>query len=186
MGDSADLFGRRGRRAVGAASAGGDITSAAAVSGDRGRALLFADAVAGGDGGARRVGMPLFAVLGGASVGFYDGFFGPGAGSFYALGYVMLLGLSLPQATAHAKVLNFTSNAASLLLFIIGGNVVWSVGLCMLVGQAIGARVGARMVLTRGQQLIRPMIVVMSLIMSIKLLYDNHGSEILAWAQRWL
>ncbi|ACY85260.1 TSUP family transporter [Edwardsiella piscicida] len=136
--------------------------------------------------GARRVGMPLFAVLGGASVGFYDGFFGPGAGSFYALGYVMLLGLSLPQATAHAKVLNFTSNAASLLLFIIGGNVVWSVGLCMLVGQAIGARVGARMVLTRGQQLIRPMIVVMSLIMSIKLLYDNHGSEILAWAQRWL
>ncbi|WP_395755487.1 sulfite exporter TauE/SafE family protein [Edwardsiella ictaluri] len=136
--------------------------------------------------GIRRVGMPLFAVLGGASVGFYDGFFGPGAGSFYALGYVMLLGLSLPQATAHAKVLNFTSNAASLLLFIIGGNVVWSVGLCMLVGQAIGARVGARMVLTRGQQLIRPMIVVMSLIMSIKLLYDNHGSDILAWVQRWL
>lgn len=56
----------------------------------------------------------------------------------------------------------------------------------MLVGQAIGARVGARMVLTRGQQLIRPMIVVMSLIISIKLLYDNHGSDILAWVQRWL
>lgn len=64
----------------------------------------------------------------------------------------MLLGLTLPKATAHAKVLNFTSNAASLLFFILGGNVVWVVGLLMLVGQVIGARLGARMVLTKGAE----------------------------------
>lgn len=136
--------------------------------------------------GVRRIGMPLFAVVCGGSVGFYDGFFGPGAGSLYALGYVMLLGLTLPKATAHAKVLNFTSNAASLLLFILGGNVVWTVGLCMLVGQVIGARLGARMVLTKGQRLIRPMIVVMSLLVSGKLLYDNHASQIALWVQHGL
>ncbi|MGG5413575.1 MAG: sulfite exporter TauE/SafE family protein [Edwardsiella tarda] len=140
----------------------------------------------GASEGIPRIGIALFAVVGGACVGFYDGFFGPGAGSFYALAYVMLLGLTLPKATAHAKVLNFTSNAASLLFFILGGNVVWVVGLLMLVGQVIGARLGARMVLTKGQKLIRPMIVTMSLIMSAKLLFDNHGDEILTWLRQWV
>ncbi|MGM3175257.1 sulfite exporter TauE/SafE family protein [Dickeya lacustris] len=128
-----------------------------------------------------RVGMLVFSLLGGASVGFYDGFFGPGAGSFYALAYVMLLGFNLSKATAHAKVLNFTSNFGSLLFFILGGQVVWGIGLVMLVGQIIGARLGAKMVLTRGQKLIRPMLVIMSALMSIKLIHDNHGSDIARW-----
>ncbi|ANE74231.1 sulfite exporter TauE/SafE family protein [Dickeya solani] len=122
-----------------------------------------------------------FSLLGGACVGFYDGFFGPGAGSFYALAYVTLLGFNLAKATAHAKVLNFTSNFGSLLFFMLGGQVVWGVGLVMLVGQIIGARLGARMVLTKGQKLIRPMLVIMSALMSIKLIHDNHGSEIAHW-----
>lgn len=92
-----------------------------------------------------------------------------------------LCGFNLAKATAHAKVLNFTSNLASLVLFIIGGQVIWSIGLVMLVGQVFGARLGAHMVLTKGQKLIRPMIVIVSLIMSCKLLYDNHGAEIQQW-----
>ena len=83
--------------------------------------------------------------------------------------------------TAHAKVLNFTSNFGSLVLFIIGGKVLWGIGLVMLVGQVLGARLGAHMVMTRGQKLIRPMIVIVSLVMSCKLLYDNHGAEIQQW-----
>lgn len=129
----------------------------------------------------RRLGALPFGLVAGGCVGFYDGFFGPGAGSFYALAYVTLCGFNLAKSTAHAKVLNFTSNVGGLALFIIGGKVVWSIGLVMLVGQVLGARLGAHMVLTRGQKLIRPMIVIVSLVMSLKLLYDNHGAEIQQW-----
>jgi len=125
-------------------------------------------------------GLP-FALVAGGCVGFYDGFFGPGAGSFYALAFVTLCGYNLAKSTAHAKVLNFTSNLGGLLLFMLGGKVVWLVGLVMLAGQVCGARLGARMVLTRGQTLIRPMIVIVSAVMSAKLLYDSHGAEIAAW-----
>ncbi|KQN55054.1 TSUP family transporter [Erwinia sp. E602] len=125
-------------------------------------------------------GLP-FALVAGGCVGFYDGFFGPGAGSFYALAFVTLCGYNLAKSTAHAKVLNFTSNLGGLLLFIIGGKVVWVVGLVMMAGQVLGARLGAKMVLSRGQRLIRPMIVIVSAVMSAKLLYDSHGAEIAAW-----
>lgn len=129
----------------------------------------------------RRLSALPFALIAGGGIGFYDGFFGPGAGSFYALAFVTLCGFNLAKSTAHAKVLNFTSNLGGLTFFILGGKVLWGIGLVMLVGQVLGARLGAHMVLTRGQKLIRPMIVVVSLVMSCKLLYDNHGSEIQAW-----
>ncbi len=131
--------------------------------------------------GQRRLSAWPFALIAGCGVGFYDGFFGPGAGSFYALAYVMLCGFNLAKSTAHAKVLNFTSNVASLIFFVLGGKVVWLVGLVMLIGQFIGARLGATLVLSKGQSLIRPMIIVVSLVMSIKLIYDNHGTEIQQW-----
>lgn len=129
----------------------------------------------------QRLSATAFGLVAGSSIGFYDGFFGPGAGSFFALAYVMLLGFNLPKATAHAKVLNFTSNITALLFFIIGGNVIWSIGLVMLVGQFIGARLGANLVLTKGQKLIRPMLICVSTVMSCKLIYDNHGAQIQQW-----
>lgn len=125
-------------------------------------------------------GLP-FALVAGGCVGFYDGFFGPGAGSFYTLAFVTLCGFNLAKSTAHAKVLNATSNIGGLLLFIISGKVVWGMGFVMLFGQIIGARLGSRLVLSKGQQLIRPMIVIVSAIMSMKLLYDSHGADILRW-----
>lgn len=130
---------------------------------------------------ARRLSSLPYALIGGGCVGFYDGFFGPGAGSFYALAFVTLCGFNLGKATAHAKVLNFTSNFASLLFFIFGGKVIWGTGLIMLLGAFCGARLGARLVLSRGQKLIRPMVVTVSAVMSAKLLWDMHGSAILAW-----
>ncbi len=92
-----------------------------------------------------------------------------------------LCGFNLAKATAHAKVLNFTSNFGGLLFFILGGKVVWGLGFVMMAGQFIGARLGARMVLTKGQKMIRPMVVVVSVVMSCKLIYDNHGAEIHQW-----
>lgn len=114
-----------------------------------------------------------FALLPALAIGFYDGFFGPGAGSFYALAYITLAGFNLTKATAHTKVLNFTSNLAGLIFFIVGGEVVWSIGLVMLVGQFIGARLGAKMVIAKGRKLIRPMLITVSTVMSIKLIYEN-------------
>ncbi|MGI9282443.1 MAG: TSUP family transporter [Endozoicomonas sp.] len=122
-----------------------------------------------------RMSLIAFACTAGLGVGFYDGFFGPGTGSFFAIAFVSLLGYSLTMATAHTKVLNCTSNAASLLFFILGGQVVWAVGGIMLVGQFIGARLGSRMVVKRGQQIIRPMIVIISLLMTGKLMWDEYG-----------
>ncbi|WP_219628139.1 TSUP family transporter, partial [Vibrio parahaemolyticus] len=71
----------------------------------------------------QRISMPFFGVAIGMTLGFYDGAFGPGTGSFLALGYVLLLGYNLAKATAHAKLLNFASNFGSLVFFIIGGHV---------------------------------------------------------------
>ena len=128
----------------------------------------------------RLYGLP-FALVAGGSVGFYDGFFGPGAGSFYALAFVTLAGFNLAKSTAHAKLLNATSNVGGLLLFIIGGKVIWATGFVMMAGQFIGARAGSRLVLSKGQSLIRPMIVIVSAVMSAKLLYDSHGAAIVQW-----
>ena len=129
----------------------------------------------------QRLGYYTFGVIIGGGIGFYDGVFGPGTGSFFALGYVMLLGYNLSKATAHAKLLNFTSNFGSLLFFILGGQVIWTIGLVMLCGQFIGARLGAGLVLTKGQKLIRPMLVIISFLMSIKLIHDNHSDTIALW-----
>jgi len=118
----------------------------------------------------RRVGERSFALSVGCGVGFYDGFFGPGTGSFFAIAFVSLLGFGLTKATAHTKVLNLTSNLASLLFFIAGGQVVWSLGLVMAAGQLLGGRIGASLVVLKGSRLIRPLVVGICILMSLKLL----------------
>lgn len=106
-------------------------------------------------------------------LGFYDGVFGPGTGSFLTLSFILLLGFNLPKAVAHTKVLNFTSNIASLIFFILGGAIIWKIGFIMLVGQLIGGTLGARMVVTKGKKLIRPMLVTISFAMVAKMLYEQ-------------
>ncbi len=121
------------------------------------------------------ISQPVFALTAAVGVGFYDGFFGPCATTFYIAAFIGLLGLSIVRATAHAKILNCTSNLASLLFFIIGGHVVWSAGVIMLFGQVIGARMGSRVVLSHGHTLVRPLIVCVSLAITTKLLWGNYG-----------
>lgn len=121
----------------------------------------------------QRIGYPLFAFTAAAGIGFYDGMFGPATGSFFTLAFILLLGFNLTKGVAHAKVLNFTSNFASLIFFILGGAILWKVGLVMMVGQFIGGNIGARMVVTRGKKIIRPLIVTMSFIMVAKMLWEQ-------------
>jgi uncharacterized membrane protein YfcA len=105
-------------------------------------------------------------------IGFYDGFFGPGTGSFFALSLVTLLGMGLTRATAHTKVLNFTSNVFSVIVLAIGGHVLWILGAAMAVGQVIGGRLGSQAAMRFGPKLIRPLLVVISLAIVLKLLSD--------------
>jgi uncharacterized membrane protein YfcA len=118
----------------------------------------------------QRIGMGTFALGVGGGVGFYDGFFGPGTGSFFALACVALLGYGLRQATAATKLLNFTSNVAALLVFALGGHVAWAVGLAMAGGQWAGAWLGAHLVVRHGARLVRPLLVAVSIALSVKLL----------------
>lgn len=101
-------------------------------------------------------------------IGFYDGFFGPGTGSFFAASGVIFRGKTLIDATVIAKPLNFTSNLVSLMLFAAGGQVVWLVGVVMMVGQVFGAVLGAHSIFWGGAKLIRPLVILMCLAMSLK------------------
>lgn len=116
-----------------------------------------------------------FSVTAAPSIGFYDGFFGPGAGAFYTTSYVILRGYNLLTATAHTKVLNFTSNLVSLVVFILGGQVLWKIGLLMGITQLMGAYLGSRLVIHKGAGLVRPMLIIMSLIITIKLVTSDES-----------
>jgi uncharacterized membrane protein YfcA len=104
-------------------------------------------------------------------IGFYDGFFGPGTGSFFAASQVALRGKNLIDATVLAKPLNFVSNITSLMLFAAGGQVVWLIGAVMMVGQALGAVLGAHSIYWGGARLIRPIVIVMCVAMSVRQLW---------------
>lgn len=106
------------------------------------------------------------------AIGFYDGFFGPGTGSFFALSLVVLMSMGLVRATAHTKVLNLASNVVSVAVLATGGHVLWALGAAMAAGQFLGAALGARTALRFGPKLIRPLLVVVSLAMVAKLLAE--------------
>ena len=112
-------------------------------------------------------------MLFGISLGFYDGFFGPGVGSFWAVAFVLGLGFDLRTATGYTKVMNFTSNAVSFVLFVAGGQVLFGAGLAMGAGEVLGAGIGSRMVVRRGVKFIRPVFVSMVILTTLKLLYSR-------------
>lgn len=120
----------------------------------------------------QRIHTKSFYVIVGLVLGFYDGFFGPGTGSFWTFLFVSLMGLNLLKATGYTKLMNFTSNIVSLVAFAIGGNIMFTVGLVMAVGQTLGAYVGSHMAITRGAKFIRPVFVIVVLATTIKLFAD--------------
>lgn len=111
--------------------------------------------------------------LTGIGFGFYDGFFGPGVGSFWAVSFVVLLGFNLARATGYTKLMNFTSNVVSLAVFALGGHVWFTSGLAMAAGQILGARLGSGLVITKGASFIRPIFLTVVVAMIVKLFYDN-------------
>jgi uncharacterized membrane protein YfcA len=121
----------------------------------------------------RRTRLPFvtFVPVMGAVVGFYDGGLGPGTGSFLTMGFVALFGLGLTRAAGHTKVLNLASNLGALALFIPSGDVLWPAAIAMAVGQLVGGYLGALTGIRFGAKLIRPLVVVISIALAIKLLF---------------
>ena len=133
---------------------------------------LFSPRLGAEDSHARMKSGPFY-LLFGLSIGFYDGFFGPGTGSFWTMALMMLLGYSMMRATAATKVMNFTSNFVALIFFLSVGQVRFVEGIVMGVGQFLGARVGSRLVIRRGTAFIRPVFITMVLALVGRLIYLN-------------
>ena len=104
------------------------------------------------------------------AIGLYDGMFGPGTGSFFSLAGVALQAQPLLQATATAKTLNFASNFASLLVFVVAANFVWQAALVMMVGQALGAWAGSHILFKINPLYLRALIVFMCVGMLVRYL----------------
>ena len=111
-----------------------------------------------------------FALAAAAPIGAYDGFLGPGAGAMYLMAFVALAGTDLLKGVAATKLLNLTSNAVALAVFAVAGTVDYTVGLAMAAGQILGASAGARVAMTRGAALIRPLVVLVSMAIAASLL----------------
>lgn len=114
-----------------------------------------------------------FLVAAGFALGAYDGFFGPGTGTFWSLALVFGLGFGLLRATAWTKLMNFTSNAVALAAFLGATRIDWGAGLVMGAGQALGARLGARLALKGGAAVIRPVFLSVVVLVAGKLFYDG-------------
>lgn len=106
-------------------------------------------------------------------IGLYDGFLGPGTGTFLALAFMLGLGFNLTKATVNSKALNWASNLASLLIFLLAQKIWFIAGFIMGGGQWIGARLGSTMVTTRGTKFIRPIFLTMVLLITLKMIYDH-------------
>ncbi|ASM37777.1 MAG: TSUP family transporter [Campylobacter sputorum] len=122
------------------------------------------------DSKARMSPKPFYIVFG-LILGFYDGFFGPGAGSFWTFALVGVLGLYMKKAVAHTKVLNFVSNFVSLVVFIFGGQILWLVGFIMALGQILGGYFGSNFVIKKDVKWIKTIFLIIVALTILKIIY---------------
>jgi len=108
----------------------------------------------------------------GLSIGMYDGFFGPGTGTFLILAFTGLLGLSLVKASGNAKVVNLSSNVGALVTFLLNGRVFVVLGLVAAVFNIAGNWIGSGLAIKRGAKVIRPVFVVSVSLLLAKILWD--------------
>jgi len=105
-------------------------------------------------------------------IGFYDGFFGPGTGTFFVITFLIIKNRNLMEATAATKVLNLSSNFASFLVFQYKGFVIWELALIMAIAQVTGAYIGSKLAINNGEKFVRPVIVFISIVLSIRILVN--------------
>lgn len=109
----------------------------------------------------------------GLVIGFYDGFFGPGTGSFLVFAYVRLLGYDFLNASASAKLINVATNFAALMLFAWQGHVWWHLAVAMAVANVVGSLIGTRLALKHGAGFVRQVFILVVLALIVKTAYDT-------------
>lgn len=108
-------------------------------------------------------------------IGFYDGFIGPGTGSFLVLAFVSLLHFDFVRASAHAKLVNLSTNLGSIFLFLLKGKIIWAIALPMACANALGGFVGARLAIARGNGFIRVFFLLVVVGTLLRFLWDVVG-----------
>jgi uncharacterized protein len=117
----------------------------------------------------------LYGLLIGASIGFYDGFFGPGTGSFLIFIFIGLFGFNFLAASAAAKVVNVATNLSALIYFIYKGHVIYEVAIPMAICSIIGSQLGTRTALKHGVGFVRVLFLVVVSGIILKFAYDTYG-----------
>jgi uncharacterized membrane protein YfcA len=108
-------------------------------------------------------------------LGFYDGFFGPGTGSFLIFLFIKVYGFDFTIAAGNSKVLNFVSNITSLAMFAINGKIYYMLGIPIGLAMIAGARVGSMIAIKNGAKVIKPIFVTIAMVLTLKLLFDIIG-----------
>ncbi len=112
----------------------------------------------------------------GLVIGFYDGFFGPGTGSFFVFLFVRLLGYDFLHASASAKLLNSATNAAALVLFALKGHVWWHIAAVMALANVSGSLLGTRLALRHGAGFVRGVFILVVGLLILKTAWDGLGA----------
>jgi uncharacterized protein len=105
-------------------------------------------------------------------IGFYDGFIGPGTGSFLVLAFISVLGYDFLQASANAKIVNLATNFGSICLFIIKGKIIWTIAIPMAICNAIGGFIGAKLAINKGNTFIRIFFLIVVIGTLVRFAYD--------------
>lgn len=108
----------------------------------------------------------------GAGIGFYDGFFGPGAGTLLIMAFVGFMSMTFVQGSAYAKMINLTTNVAAISFFIMKGTVLWNTALLMMVFNVAGSVVGVRLALLKGNEFVRGLLRFIVFAMIVKVAYE--------------
>lgn len=117
----------------------------------------------------------------GLTIGFYDGFFGPGTGSFLMVAFVVFFGFDFLAATAGAKMVNIACNLASLAWFAPAGHVILSLGLLMAAFNLLGARVGASLAIRKGAGFVRKALLAVVCVLILRTSYDSYWPYVRSW-----
>jgi uncharacterized membrane protein YfcA len=110
--------------------------------------------------------------LAGLLIGFYDGLFGPGTGTFLVFTLVILVGYEFLKASATAKLVNIATNLAAIITFQISGHIWWKLGLALAIANVGGALIGSRLALRGGSPLVRKVFLIVVVLLIAKLSYD--------------
>ena len=113
-----------------------------------------------------------FSILIALVIGFYDGFIGPGAGSFLVLAFISLMGFDFLKASAHAKLVNLATNLGSIIFFVSSGKIIFAIAIPMAISNAVGATLGARLAIVKGNKFIRVFFLIIVMGTILRFAYD--------------